>query len=105
MKIYHKIDDFNFEVINFPFPDSNISEFIGYNTFLSQILRFGRVCSKFSDFAFRVNSIFNKLKLRGYQEMLLFKYFHKFCCEFPDIVMKFGFLNLKDFTIACFPIN
>ena len=105
LKIYHKIDDFNFEVINFPFPDSNISEFIGYNTFLSQILRFGRVCSKFSDFSFRVNSIFNKLKLRGYQEMFLFKYFHKFCCKFPDIVMKFGFLNFKDFRIACFPIN
>ena len=72
---------------------------------MSQILRFGRVCSKLTDFAFRVKFIFNKLKLRGYKEGLLLKYFHKFCCKFPDIVMKFGFLNFEDFRLACFPAN
>ena len=43
IKIFNKTDDFNFDVINYPFPDSNISKSIGYNTFSSQILRFGRV--------------------------------------------------------------
>ena len=102
IKIYHKIDDFNFEVVNFPFPDSNISERIGYNTFLSQILRFGRICTKFNDFAFRVKFIYSKLKSRGYQEEHLIKYFYKFCCKYPEIVMKFGYFNFKNFKTACF---
>ena len=96
IKIYHKIDDFNFEVVNYPFPDSNISESIGYNTFLSQILRFGRICTKFNDFAFRVKFIYNILESRGYQEVHLTKYFYKFCYKYPELVMRFGFFNFKD---------
>ena len=64
IKVYHKINEFNFEVVNYPFLDSNISETIGYNTFLSQILRFGRICSKFQDFASRNKFIYNKLESR-----------------------------------------
>ena len=37
--IYHKVDDFNFEVINYPFPASNIPLQVGYNTFYSQFIR------------------------------------------------------------------
>ena len=37
--IYHKVDDFNFEVISFPFPSSNIHSQLGYNTFYSQLMR------------------------------------------------------------------
>ena len=34
--IYHKVDDFNFEVINYPFPQSNIKSMFVYTTFLSE---------------------------------------------------------------------
>ena len=37
--IYHKVDDFNFEVINYPFPQSNIHSMLGYTTFYSQLVR------------------------------------------------------------------
>ena len=33
--IYHKVDDFDFEVISFPFPESNIHSKVGYNCFYS----------------------------------------------------------------------
>ena len=104
MKVYHKIDDFKFDVVNYPFPDSNIAESIGYKTFLSQILRFGRICSKFEDFASRTKFIYKKLESRGYKDVLLVKYFYKFCCKYPEIVRKFGFNNFKDFKTACFAI-
>ena len=32
--IYHKVDDFNFKVINYPFPQSNIHSMLGYTAFL-----------------------------------------------------------------------
>ena len=105
IKVYHKIDDFNFDVVNYPFPDSNISESIGYNTFMSQILRFGRICTKFEDFASRTRFIYSKLETRGYKEERLIKYFYKFCCKYPDIVRKFGFNNFKDFRHACFAVR
>ena len=101
-KVYHKIDDFNFDVVNYPFPDSNISERIGYNTFLSQVLRFGRICTKFTDFAFRVKFIYNKLKSRGYQEVSLIKYFYKFCSKYPEIMLKYQYHDFKNFKLACF---
>ena len=41
--IYHKVDDFNFEVINYPFPQSNIHSMLGYTTFYSQLIRFFRL--------------------------------------------------------------
>ena len=40
--IYHKVDDFNFEVISYPFPDSNIHSSLRYSTFYSQQIRFHR---------------------------------------------------------------
>ena len=101
-KIYNKTDDFNFDVINYPFPDSNISKFIGYNTFSSQIIRYGRVCTLFKDFSFRVKNIYNKLRFRGYEDLYLTKYFFKFCCKYPDIVIKFGYTDYNEFKKACF---
>ena len=38
--IYHKVDDFNFDVISFPFPESNILSSLGQKTFYSQLIRF-----------------------------------------------------------------
>ena len=37
-KIYNKVDfDFDFEVVSFPFPTSNMSDHITYNSFYSQL--------------------------------------------------------------------
>ena len=101
IKIYHKIDDFNFEVVNFPFPDSNISNKVGYNTFLSQVIRFGRVSNRFTDFAFCVKFTYNKLKLRGFEEKSLKTFFNNFCCRHPEIVLKFGFSDFNTFWNSC----
>ena len=43
--IYHKMDDFNFEVNNHPFPQSNIHSMLGYIIFYSQLIRFFRLCN------------------------------------------------------------
>ena len=51
-KIYLKVDHFDFEVVSFPFPTSNISHHITYSLFYSQLFRFSSVCYKFNDFSF-----------------------------------------------------
>ena len=59
--IYHKVDDFNFEVISFPFPQSNINTMLGYTTFYSQLIRFSRLCNNINDFLFRAKLCYIKL--------------------------------------------
>ena len=89
MGIYHKVDDFNFEVINFPFPDSNIHSRITYSSFYSQLVRFFRLCNNVHDFCVRVKMLYKKLHTRGFNKNILVRYFLKFCTRFP-INIKFG---------------
>ena len=49
-KIYDKRDDFNFEIVNFPFPDGDVPHFPSYGVYNSQLIRFARVCSNADDF-------------------------------------------------------
>ena len=89
MGIYHKVDDFNFEVISFPFPDSNIHSKLGYNSFYSQLVRFFRLCNNVNDFCFRVKLLYNKLYSRGYSKNILSRFFLKFCDRYP-VYIKYG---------------
>ena len=79
--IYHKVDDFNFEVINFPFPESNISHSEGPKCFYSQLIRFSRLCNNLPDFSNRVRMTFNKLAKRGYDRNELYNRFNLFCAQ------------------------
>ena len=49
-KIYDKRDDFNFEIVNFPFLDGDVPRSPSYGVYISQLIRFARVCSKNDDF-------------------------------------------------------
>ena len=49
-KIYDKQDDFNFEIVNFPFLDGYVSRSPSYGIYISQLIRFARVCSNVDDF-------------------------------------------------------
>ena len=51
-KIYDKRDDLNFEIVNFPFLDGDFLRFPSYGIYIyiSQIIRFARVCSNVDDF-------------------------------------------------------
>ena len=90
--IYHKVDDFDFEVISFPFPESNIHSKVGYNCFYSQLIRFYRLCNNVRDFAVRVRMLFNKLSGRGYSGNILKRFFLKFCGRLP-IDIKYDFTD------------
>ena len=49
-KIYDKRDDFNFEMVNFPFLDGDVPRSPSYVVYISQLIRFARVCSNVDDF-------------------------------------------------------
>ena len=44
-KIYDKCDDFNFEIVNFPFLDGDVPRSTSYGVYISQLIRFARASS------------------------------------------------------------
>ena len=49
-KIYDKRDVFNFEIFNFPFLDGDVPRSPSYGVYISQLIRYARVCSHVDDF-------------------------------------------------------
>ena len=42
--IYDERDDLNFEIVNFPFLDGDVPRSLSYGVYISQRIRFARVC-------------------------------------------------------------
>ena len=63
-RLYDKRDDFDFPIVNFPYLSSNIPESPAYSVFVSQLVRYARVCSKYEDFLFRGSILVSKLLKR-----------------------------------------
>ena len=49
-KIYDKHDDFDFNIVNFPFLNGDVPRRPSYGVYISQLIRFARVCSHVEDF-------------------------------------------------------
>ena len=49
-KIYDKHDDFDFDIVNFPFLDGDVQRCPSNGVYISQLIRFARVCSHVDDF-------------------------------------------------------
>ena len=66
-KIYDKRDVFIFEIVNFPFLDGDIPRSPVYGVYISQLIRFARVCSNVDDFNNRNLFLTAKLLKQGYR--------------------------------------
>ena len=60
-KIYDKRDDFNFDIVNFPFLDVDVPRRTSYGVYISQLIRFARASSNLNDFSFRNKALTAKL--------------------------------------------
>ena len=66
-KIYDKRVDFNFEIVNLPFLDGDVPRSPSYGVYISQLIRFARVCSNLDDFNNRNLFLTAKLLKQGYR--------------------------------------
>ena len=71
-KIYDKRDDFNFKIINFPNMCSNIPASPAYGVYISQLIRYARGSSNYSDFLKRHLHLRNRLLDRAIKRFALF---------------------------------
>ena len=77
-KIFNKRDDFDFDIVNFPFLDGDLPLSTSYGVYISQLIRFVRVCSHVDDFNTRNKVLTAKLLRQGYRYHKLRKAFSKF---------------------------
>ena len=81
-KIYDKRDDFNFDIVNFPFLDGDVPQSPSYGVYKSQLIRFARASSHITDFNNRNKFLTAKLLKQGYRYHKLRKAFSKFYCSY-----------------------
>ena len=95
-KIYDKRDDFDFDIVNFPFLDGDVPRRPSYGVYISQLIRFARVCSHVDDFNTRNKCLTAKLLKQGYRYHKLRKAFSKFYRRHYELISKFN-VGLKSF--------
>ena len=66
-KIYDKHDDFDFEIVKFPFLDGDVPRSTSYVEYISQLIRFARASSYVADFNTRNKLLTQKLFKQGYR--------------------------------------
>ena len=88
-KIYDKGDDFDFDIVNFPFLDGDVPRRPSYGVYIAQLIRFARVCSHVDDFNTRNKCLTAKLLKQGYRYHKLRKAFSKFNRRHNEFVSKF----------------
>ena len=91
-KIYDERDDFDFDihVVNFPFLDGDVPRHVPYGVYISQLIRFARVCNHVTDFNTRNKCLTTKLLQQGYRYHKLRKTFPKFYRRHYELISKFN---------------
>ena len=85
-RLYDKRDAFGFHIVNFPFMSSNIPSAPAYGVYASQLIRYARCCSNYSDFSLRYRALVTRLLSQGYKVNRLSNTFKKFYGRHTAIV-------------------
>ena len=88
-KIYDKRDDFDFDIVNFPFLDGDVPRRPSYGVFLSELIRFTRASSHITDFNYRNKFLTAKLLKQGYRYHKLHKAFSKLYRRHFELIEKY----------------
>ena len=78
IKIFDKRDDFDFDIVNFPFLDGDVPRSMPYGVYISHFIRFARVSSHVDDFNTRNKVSTEKLLRQVYRYHKLRNVFSKF---------------------------
>ena len=79
----------DFPIVNLPYLSSIIPESPAYGVFVSQFIRYARVCSRNENFLLGGYILVSKLLKQGYSSRKLQTTFRKFYGRHTDLVHKF----------------
>ena len=101
--LYDKRDAFNFHIVNFPHMVSNIPTKPAYGVFISQLIRYLRVCGNYQQFKTNLTS---RLLKQGFDYTRLQNTFRKFLQRNPIALRKYQ-VSHKNILVECisFPLS
>ena len=85
-----KIYDFDLDIVNFPFLNGDVPRHASYGVYISQLIRFARVCNHVADFNTRNKCLTAKLLQQGYRYHKLRKTFSKFYRRHYEMIFNFN---------------
>ena len=85
-KLYDKRDAFGFHIVNFSFMSSKIPSAPAYGVYASQLIRYARCCSSYSDFLICHRALVKRLLSQGYKVNHLSNTFKKFYGRHTDLI-------------------
>ena len=88
-KLFDKREAFGFHIVKFPFMSSNIPSAPAYGVYASQLIRFARCCSNYSDFLLCHRALVTRLLSLGYKVNRLSNTFKKFYGRYTELVGKY----------------
>ena len=88
-KMYDKRDDFDFDIVNFPFLDGDVPRRTLYGVYISQLIRFARASSNLNDFNYRNKALTAKLLRQDYRYFIR-KAFSKFYRRHSALIEKYS---------------
>ena len=89
-EVYDKRDDFNFDIVNFPYMCSNIPAKPTYGVYISQLIRICRICDNYSSFLSRHKLLTERLVRQGFWYNKLCITFKKFARRYKVLISKYG---------------
>ena len=92
---HDKRDDFDFDVVSFPFLDGDVPRRTSYGVYISQLIRFARASSNLNDFNYRNKALTAKLLRQGHRYFKLRKAFSKFYRRHSALLEKYS-VSLKN---------
>ena len=102
---YDKRDDFDFEIVNFPFLDGDVPRRPSYGVYISQLIRFAGASWHVTYFKNRNKFLTAKLLKRGYRYHKLRKAFSKFYRRHFELIEKYPVSLKKNLCNKVFVIQ
>ena len=93
-----KRDDFNFDIVKFPFLDGDVPRRPSYGVYISQLIRFARASLHVNDLNNRNKFLTAKLLKQGYRYHKLRKAFSKFYSRHFELIEKISCQSEKNAT-------
>ena len=104
--LYDKRDAFHFHIVNFPHMVSNTPTKPAYDVFISQLIRYLRICGNYQQFKTRSTKLTSRLLKQGFDYTRLQNTFRKFLQRNPIVLRKYQ-VSHKNILVECisFPLS
>ena len=104
--MFDKRDNFNFNIVNYPYMCSNIPAKPTYGVYISQLIRISRICDKFDSFVKRHRLLTDRLIKQGFWYSKLCSSFIKFARRHIAEICKYR-VSIRTHVVEgiCMPLD